>query len=121
MKGDDFINRVELIFFGLGVDNCYQANIKIYDNNCLIINKQTYNGRLHVCLKPNKKYLLEAIGPFGKIIRCIYIIQNQTKYYFGFSNAYLNENRLNNIITFLLSDANYINLPITGEMILWQK
>ena len=122
MKGDDFINRVELIFFGLGVDNCYQANVKIYDGDCLIINKQTFNGRLQVCLNTNKKYLLEAVSPFGRMIRCISILPNYDRYYFGFSNAYISENRTSNVITLLLSDANYNNLPITkGEMILWQK
>ena len=122
MKGDDFINSVELIFLGLGIKTFYQANVKIYDGDCLIINKQTYNGRLQVCLKTNKKYLLKVIGPFGRMIRCIYIIPYQNKYYFGFSNAYISENRTSNVITLLLSDANYNNLPITkGEMILWQK
>ena len=120
MKGDDFINSVELIFFGLGVNDLYQANVKIYDGDCLIVNKCTYNGRLCVSLNSNKRYLLVASSKYSTINRNIMILPGLSKYYFAFSNAYYNLNI--NIITLLLTDANYIGLPITkGEMILWQK
>ena len=121
MKGDDFINSVELYFFGLGCNDLYQANIKIYDGKHLIVNKKTYNGKVIVCLKPDKKYLLIAESNFSKIISYLNITSLQNKYYYIFSNAYCNATN-NRIITFLLTDYNYVNLPIEkGEMVIWQK
>ena len=118
-----FIYSVELIFLGLGCNNYYQANIEIYDGNCLVLNKKTYNGRLKVYLKCNKKYRIITSNGLNTINNNLYIIPNIRKYYYVFSNMYyINSSQSSNKITFLLSDANYINLPIEkGEMILWQK
>ena len=119
-----FIYSIELIFLGLGYNNINQANIKIYDNNCLLINKRTYNNRITVCLKAGKKYLLVANSSTGEIIKNLVVIPNISKYYYAFNNAYYmgSVSPTGEVITFLLVDNNYANLPIEkGEMMVWQR
>ena len=117
MKGDGDIKKIKLIFSGVGINNLYQANVKIYDeNNKLIFNGQTYNGKLEIYLKENKLYKVESEFINEKIFKCIYVFNTYT-YVFYFKNSVL-ENRT---ITLLLTDY-YYNLPVEkGEIILWQK
>lgn len=105
--------NIKIIFYGLGYNEFYQANVKIYDQNKnLIINKNTYNNKIEINLKKNKIYHLIA-KTCNKTIST-YIYTNNNIFIFNFQN-----NR--RIITFSLRDYFY-NLPIErGYLILWQR
>lgn len=100
-------------FIGLGWKNYHQANIQILDNNSIIYNEKTYNGKINLCLEKNKAYTLIA-RLNNRVIRKVFLVDDKTnKFIFSFYNY--------RIITFLLKDYFY-NLPIEkGELILWQK
>lgn len=107
--------KIKLKFIGLGINNNYQAKIKIYDNNnCLIIDDYTYNGQLVVNVKHNKVYRLEARFYNEVIITSIY--SNKYEYCYIFNHALYVPR-----VTLSLIDY-YYNLPIEkGEIILWQR
>ena len=114
---------VTLRFIGVGYNNFYQAKVKVYDNNgCLIVSGTTYNGTITFCLRKNYMYNVEGTL-FNERINKYFYINNNNNYYFVFNHAYMKKNiPSQNIITFLLTDSNYNNLPIAkGEIILWQK
>lgn len=113
MKGDDII-KVILKFIGAGIDNNYQVDIKIYDENKEVINSKTFNGEICLLLEKNKIYKMK----YSFLNRKKYIIfyTNSNKFVFN-----LNNNIFSRIITFSLKDY-YYNIPIEkGEIILWQK
>ena len=107
------MKKISIILYGLGVGNFFQANIKIFDqNNNLILNTTTYNGRIDVYLKENETYRVCAYSCGETINKVIYVDCIYDKYSFYFSRV-LN----NNTITFLLTDY-YYNLPIKkGEIL----
>ena len=114
MKGDGNI-KVNIKFIGLGYYSKYQANVKIYSDNCLIYDCDTYNGQISIDLTPHNIYRIESNFFNEKIIR--YILVNRCEYIFVFNHAIYNRNT----ITFLLRDY-YYNLPIEkGEIILWKR
>ena len=114
--------KITLNFIGTGINNEYQACIHIYDKKeKLIYYKKTYNGTIAICLKENETYRLIATS-YGEIIDKIFYIDKDTKKItFIFNRSIYIPSKLKTII-FLLTDANYNNLPIEkGEMILWKK
>ncbi len=118
------MQNIILRFYGLGYDNINQANVLIYDkNNCLIVNKKTYNNKLNLCLKTNQKYKLIAKSNFGTINTYFYVNNYLNTYSFIFNYALINQNyKRSSIITFLLTDYYYNNLPIErGNLLLWQR
>ncbi|MBE6160760.1 MAG: hypothetical protein E7158_00865 [Firmicutes bacterium] len=116
------MKEIELIFNGLGYKDVMQACVIIYDlDNNIICKKETYNGRMLLCLKKNSLYKLIAKSNAGFIKKHFYIINNCDKYIFNFNKCILYQNQ-SRIITFLLTDRNYKNLPIMKGMItLWQR
>lgn len=122
MKGGSKIKKVVLQFIGTGIKNEFQAYVKIYDTcGNLLYQKNTYNGELIVNLEENKAYNLVAISYDEKIEVFFYITKNKRKYTFVFARSIYERSAIRTI-TFLLTDANYNNLPIEkGEIILWQK
>lgn len=112
------IYNVVLKFIGLGLFNNYQAFIKIYNkSNNLIYHGRTYNGELHINLEINCIYRLVAYTHRKRIVTSFYVTRNKNKYTFTF-NDFINNTR---IITFILKDANYTNLPIEKGKILFGK
>lgn len=113
MKGDDNI-KVILKFIGVGIDNNYQVDIKIYDKNKKVIDSKTFNGEICLLLEKNKIYKMKY--SFLNRKKYINFYTNSNKFIFN-----LNNNIFSRIITFSLNDY-YYNIPIEkGEIILWQK
>ena len=113
------IKKVILKFIGTGINDIMQACVNIYHNNDLICSKETYNGQLEMLLEENKVYRIFA-RTSKDIINGAFYVNTNYKYVFIFnSSIYRNNIRT---ITFLLTDANYNNLPIQeGEMFIWQN
>lgn len=116
------MKNIILKFIGVGYNNVNQAKVYIYDkNNCLIKSGYTCNGLMKVCLCKNKGYYVIATLCNEKICKYFYVNNNDI-YVFVFNHSYINTSINRNLITFLLHDANYTNLPIAkGEINLWQK
>lgn len=114
--------KITLNFIGTGINDEYQACIHIYDKNKkLLYHKKTYNGKIAVCLKENETYRLIATSYNEKLDKIFYIDKKTKSITFIFKRSIYIPPKLRTII-FLLTDANYSNLPIEkGEMILWQK
>ena len=109
--------NVKLKFYGLGINDNYQANVSIYEDGMLIYDGQTYNGELIICLNSNVRYRIIATS-YGDIIDTYFSLTGKDVYYFFFNRSFINKNQS---ITFILRDYFY-NLPIErGELILWQK
>ena len=109
------MKKITIKIIGLGYQNKYQAHIKIYDKSCLIIEKDTYNGKIEVCLEENKAYKLIAIIKNRILNIVFYIDEKRDCYIFEIRN-------IPKPITFYLTDFYYENLPIEkGEIITWQK
>ena len=115
------MNQIKIKFLGLGYNEFYQANVEIYDDNaCLVYEGLTYNSIIEICLKKNKIYRLKAISSNEKINVYFYVSSVDT-YIFAFNRSKLNMIK-DRIITFLLTDYHYDNLPIgKGELYLWQR
>ncbi len=112
------MRKIKLKFLGTGYNDYFQATVKIYNQNELLIKEKTYNGELTICIEENKVYKLNAVCMNEEINICFYVDNYRKEYTFIF-NRYIKKNRL---ITFYLTDFNYENLPIMkGEMSFWQK
>lgn len=107
--------EVILKFYGLGINNNHQASVFIYEGDNLIYEGLTYNGYITCFLKPYHIYNIKASFNGHRIYQTIYI--NKNEYIFYFPGSYINNIRT---ITFLVTDY-YYNLPIEGELILWQR
>lgn len=115
LKGDKM--KIKIKFNGLGYGNYFQANILIYDNHNLVYKGKTYNGEVKLSLKKNKVYKVIAQFKEERTMNYIYI-KDCSNYLFNFNHTLI---KLNNPITFFLTDY-YYNLPIErGELILWPK
>ena len=119
------IKNVILNFIGTGIKDQYQADVYIFDcSNNLLYQRRTYNGKIFLCLKENMVYNIIAKS-YNNVIKAVfYIKKNKNEYIFFFNRCFIKENDNSNLrtITFLLTDANYNNLPIEkGEMVLWPK
>lgn len=110
VKGDGNIDVI-IRFIGLGINNNYQAFVKIYDsNNNLVFDGITYNGSINVTLNMYCTYRLEARFLSEFIKTNMYI--TKCNYVFIFNHSIFNRRT----ITFLLKDY-YYNLPIErGEI-----
>lgn len=117
------MKEVILKFVGVGYYNYNQANILIYDSyNNLICEKNTYNGRLKVCLKANAIYKIKAKTIYGEVNTSFYVNNNLNTYVFAFNYSHTRTCKKLISITFTLTDAYYDNLPIKkGEIYLWQR
>ena len=114
------MKEVKLKFYGLGINDNYQAKIFIYDTcGNLVYEGYTYNGILIICLDINQKYKLIA-SSCGDVINTYFYVNCNYEYLFFFRRSLLEIN--NNSINLLLTDYYYDNLPIEkGELILWQR
>ena len=111
--------NITINFLGSGYNNKFQPYITIYDNcnNC-VFKGYTYNGRVNICLDNNHYYFIKAYLNSQMINKIIYINKYSNIYTLVFDSITIR----NNIITFILTDRNYLNLPIeNGEVILWQR
>ena len=110
--------NIEIIFLGLGIDNCYQASVLVYDeNNNLIYKKRTYDGKLCLLLKNKHVYRIVA-SSIDEVIDTPLYIDNKCKYVLSFSRNFIDINS----VTLILTDYYYNNLPIEkGELILCQR
>ena len=114
MKGDGYI-KIILKFLGVGINNKYQANVKIYYNGKEIVKSKTYNGEICLTLEKNKIYKLEAT--FLNNIIDTYFYTNSNLFVFNFMPTEI----VSRTIILSLTDY-YYNIPIEkGEIILWQK
>ena len=105
------MKNIELKILGLGYKKHDQARVQVYDNNCLIEEKNTYNGKVTFCLESNKFYKIIIFYRGMRKKCCIYT--KQSRYSINLCNFYNKER----VITFLLTDYNYFNLPIMkGEL-----
>lgn len=113
------MKEVKLKFYGLGINDNYQAKISIYDSyDNLVYEGYTYDGYLIICLEANKSYKLIAKS-CGEVIITKFYINKNYEYLFFFGRSLFIPIRN---ITLLLTDYYYDNLPISkGELILWQK
>lgn len=106
-----YINVI-LKFLGTGCNYCHQAKVKIYDDNNIIYNCFSYNGKIKANLKKGNVYKVEASLHNYKLVTSIFVC-NQDIFIFN-----LNQNDIRTI-TFQLTDYNYNNLPIMkGEIML---
>lgn len=107
--------NIKIKFIGLGLNDKYQARVKVYDyNNCLIFDNNSYNGYIVVNVMPNKLY--KVVATFYNDIIITNIYSNKSIYYLVFNHA-----KYIPFVTLLLKDY-YYNLPIEeGELILWQR
>lgn len=112
MKGGSNIKKISLIF-----EEAYPLYIKIYNpDNKLIYDNIVNNGKLLLYLNECLAYRIIVISPVV-ILKTSFYVNHCNKYYFK-----MNNNSLERTITFLLTDANYNNLPIErGVMYLWQR
>ena len=111
------MKKIKLKFYGLGYKNYNQAYIYIYDEDRLIFENATYNNEIEIYLQECKAYKLLAISNGKKLITSFFVDDKSHKYIFSFDTT-----NSENIITFLLTDFYYENLPIErGELLLWQK
>lgn len=103
----------------MGYDNYYQGEVNIYDiNHNLLLKQKSFNGKIKTCLQINNYYFIKVSFKGFLIHKLIFINNQQTKYYFVMNTIIL----CNRVVTFLLTDSNYANLPISkGKVILWQK
>lgn len=110
MKGDGNIT-INIKFIGLGINNNYQALVRIYDSdNNIVFDGVTYNGEIDVVLSKYSTYKLEARF-FNEYIES-YMYITKSKYVFIFNHSIYNRRT----ITFSLRDY-YYNLPIErGEI-----
>ena len=111
MKGDGNIKTLR--FIGTGYNNYYQAHIKIFNNNELVYEGKTYNGKLNICLKEGAVYKIEVYF-LNKEIYYLYVSKNNIY-------TFILNHTLYKTITISLVDF-YYNLPIEkGEIFLWQR
>ena len=103
----------------MGYDNYNQGEVSIYDiNHNLLVKENSFNGKIKTCLQTNKYYFIKVSFKGSLIHQLVFINNKQTKYYFVMYTIIL----CNRVVTFLLTDSNYANLPISkGKVILWQK
>lgn len=114
------IKKVSLKFIGTGINNIMQASVDIYHNNNLVYSKKTYNGNLEVFLEEGNPYKIIAKTSKDTLSGAFYVSANNLNFVFIFSSSIYRTDI--KTITFLLTDANYNNLPIQeGEMFIWQK
>ena len=87
--------------------------ISIYDD-CMLIYQSNYKGLINICLDKNKVYKILINTSRGSYLYSFIVSSSTERLIFNIPN--------NNIITFKLTDSNYLNLPIErGELLLWQK
>ena len=100
--------------------NCIDLNktiIKIYNSNKKNVYKGiTKNGIVNLSLNNNEAYKVCIFSSIETISTSILVTNNCNEYIILASNNKYYKS------TFLLTDANYLGLPIEkGEIILWQK
>jgi len=105
------MKNIFLHFLDAGYKENYQYNVLVYDKEMLLYDERTYNGKVKLCLKPNKSYKLVVKSFRGFMTKTIYV-NDKT------NNIVLFYNK-KRPITFILTDANYPNLLIVkGEIFL---
>ena len=116
------IQKVVLKFIGTGIEDNYQACVKIYDTyGNLLYNQKTYNGELVLYLEKGQVYKVSA-SCYGEFLKKVFYVNEDNKKYVFYFNRSLQNIPLLRTITFFWNDANYENLPIEkGEIILWKK
>lgn len=119
VKGGIELKKIKLKFAGLGYQNYCQAEVSLYDKSgCCVGCGTTYNGNISFYVK--EKYLYKVVAnSCGEMINSCFYVSDCNTYFFAFSRAYVcNIESRNRRITFLLTDSNYLNLPIEkGEII----
>lgn len=113
VKGDGNID-VNIRFIGLGINDNYQALVKIYDsNNNIVFDSITYNGKINVVLNKYCTYKLD-VHFFTEFITT-YMYITKCNYIFIFNHSIYNKRT----ITFSLRDY-YYNLPIERGKIYYE-
>lgn len=116
------MKKIILKFIGVGINDQNQALIYVYDKyGKIICKKRSYNGYLIICLEKNDIYRLVATICNDVIRTNFYVSSYSDKYTFVFGHSILKNNPISaRTITFLLTDANYSNLPVEkGEMMIY--
>lgn len=112
LEGDN-VREITIQILGLGL--CHEGCVSIRDSHGkLLCESKTVFGRIKVSLKPKNIYLL-SFHSFRGVFRIpFYVDCKRDCYYFEWPMR----RPIERIITFQLTDANYMNLPIEkGEII----
>jgi hypothetical protein len=108
---------MKIKFAGLGIENEYQAYVKVYDGDELVFEGFTVNGEVCLHLKKNKVYRVWAKF-FDEVINTS-IYTSDCDYVLFFEHSILEPPLEPQTVTFLLRDF-YYDIPIErGEIILW--
>lgn len=112
------MNKIIIKIFGLGLGNEAQAILILKDdNNEILYEEKTYNGKAEFCLIPNRLYQLLIISKYNRKKIVFYVDNKRCCYCFNIFNDLIPKK-----VIFQLTDANYFNLPIEkGELVLWLK
>lgn len=114
------LRNVNIRILGTGISNICQACVSIYDScGNLVYEGLTCNGCISIELKMYKGYIIIIKSYAGVRKEIFYVDTCTTCYAF---RAYEVNRPEEDLVTFLLTDLNYENLPIQkGEIILWQN
>ncbi len=110
------MKKVIINILGINYNIC-EPKVIIYDNNnCVIVNKYTCNGKLSVCLKSKCIYKIKICYFNNVLVRRLIVSPYINNYYFNFGYSYIpNSSNINNV-TFNLKDF-YYSLPIEKGII----
>ena len=106
--------NITIYFRGLGYYDVFQAKVLLYDSNgSLLYQGYTYNGEISLCLERDQVYQIKAFSCQEMIQSAFYVDSSCQSYRFYFPRS-ICKSRL---ITFLLTDSYYENLPIEKGVI----
>lgn len=108
------MKNIKFKFIDAGINNSFQYDVKLFDiNDNLLYENATYNGEICFNLNEYCCYKIYAKSIKGTICKSIYISPYRSTIFLW--NEILKNNP--KLITFILTDANYNNLPIMkGEI-----
>lgn len=108
--------NIQIRFRGLGIEDTFQAKVLVIDmEGNTLYDGYSYDGTISVCLETEHIYKIIAYSCFEVIYQVFYVDQCHSLYTFYFPRSIVKSS----VVTFLLTDSNYLNLPIMkGEMYL---
>ena len=110
------MKEVKIKFIDAGINDKFQYYVTVYDNNGNIyFDDYTFNGLICFNVKVNT-YLNVLVSSFRGMMKKGIVICNNDTYILFYDSSIIKNKKL---ITFILTDANYFDLPIEeGELYL---